>query len=172
MRTLCCIVFLITNFWGLSQTPSEFVQVFKDYDFSSGNYTLVVTKHDPKWLGNRIGPYSHFYIDDSSTLQKIKEEWVFKEEGEDECVYDYSLYLVDSSGIKWNALLRTGCGGALCSNGCYRFDCKAEDYLIADGEVDVLNANVTGLVAARDSLKGVMSMGYYLTDSAFAGWGT
>lgn len=103
-------------------------QVFKDYDFTSGDYSLYFIDLDVEIkrfesedviLGEKYVS-EDFYISDSSLLFDLKEKWTFEEVNyQYECGYDYFGYLTYKDSIISEIHINTECGELITSWGIY-----------------------------------------------------
>jgi hypothetical protein len=69
---------------------------FKDIDLEKGKHKLLVYPLE----GEIIDDFTHFYIEDISTLKEMQQKWIFKHKSDImPCGYGYSLLLVDENSI-------------------------------------------------------------------------
>lgn len=85
---LFSFVLLFTSLYAKTQT-----QIFKDYNFNEGGYSIVGTylESDENFLQDSLG---EFYTDDIAILNQFKNTWVFnKPSPKYACGYHYSISL-------------------------------------------------------------------------------
>jgi hypothetical protein len=69
---------------------------FNNIEVEKGKHKLLVFPLE----GEIIDDFTHFYIEDVSTLKKMQQEWVFKHKSDImPCGYGYLLMLVDEDSI-------------------------------------------------------------------------
>ena len=69
---------------------------FNNIELEKGKHKLLVFPLE----GEIIDDFTHFYIEDISTLKKMQQEWVFKHKSDImPCGYGYLLMLVDEDSI-------------------------------------------------------------------------
>ena len=90
------LIFTLILFAGCYEKLSNKITFFEGYDFSTGDYKLLVFGLEGLWIDD----YIDFYIDDIETLQKMQKQWVFKYKTDVmACGYGYNVMLVDSNEV-------------------------------------------------------------------------
>jgi len=96
---------IVLLFAGCKRLPSE-IKFFENYDFSTGEYKLLVFGTEGDWIDD----YRDFYIDDIEVLKKMQKQWVFKYKTKTwACGYGYIVMLVDSNEVLKEAEVNIDC---------------------------------------------------------------
>jgi len=90
------LIFTLILFAGCYEKLSNKITFFEGYDFSTGDYKLLVFGTEGLWIDD----YIDFYIDDIETLKKMQKQWVFKYRTKTlACGYGYIVMLVDNNEV-------------------------------------------------------------------------
>ena len=119
MRIICILFTLLLSPFLHAQEP---YQLLKDYNFDEGGYYLLGTRSSPE--RNKIADsLGEWYIDDITTLNKIKKEWVFSTPGEQwACGYHYRIYLCKDGKKIDEFAVNLYCKEMLTKEGYFFFD--------------------------------------------------
>ena len=95
MRYFIIIILLL----GCKDKLEKQQVVFKDYDFTTGNYRLFFYEQ----MGTRIeelNGFDNFYISDIETLEKIKKHWIISYKTDAmPCGYTYAVVLKKNDNV-------------------------------------------------------------------------
>lgn len=100
------------------------VQIFKEYDFNSGEYSLhgILSEGDPSYFTEEIGD---FIITDTVVLNKIKNEWkVSLTDKRMPCGYSYVIVLMKGDSCVNDFGINLECEYLCCDEGWYNFPAK------------------------------------------------
>ena len=98
-------------------------QVLKEYDFNNGGYTLLFVQQQPYKINEKeYTELSNYYIDDISTLNKIKKDWVFeKSKTMYACGYSFVIYLCKNNKLLDTFYINLDCEQISTKYGFYNF---------------------------------------------------
>jgi hypothetical protein len=116
--------FLYITFLFLTVSTFGQTQLFKDYDFNKGGYSLLGTfsESDKNSLRDSIG---EFFINDTIILNKFKRDWTFEVPGNMyACGYHYKVYLCRQGKIIESLYINLNCQEIATDRGYFHFDPK------------------------------------------------
>jgi hypothetical protein len=114
------ILFLWLIFSSLAVYSQD--ALFKDYDFNSGEYSIlgVYSENGPNKLRDSLG---EFYTRDISVLNLLKKEWVFnKPTGFYSCGYHYIVYLCKNGEALASYAINIDCDAIVTNKGSFYFN--------------------------------------------------
>jgi hypothetical protein len=98
------------------------VQIFKNYDFNSGEYSILGTfsESDRSTLRDSLG---EFYTDDTAILNQFKNAWEFGQPGKMyACGYHYSIIICKNGMSLESFSINLNCNEIFGKNALYYFD--------------------------------------------------
>ena len=106
MKYHFCVLVLLILLLGCKDVLEKEQVIFKEYDFSTGNYKLLFYGQENK----RIEGFDNFYIDDIETLEKIKKHWIIRYKSDVmPCGYTYAITLEKNNIISKEFLVNLDC---------------------------------------------------------------
>jgi hypothetical protein len=113
---------LLTVLYSLLSEVFAQVQLFKDFDFNSGEYSIlgIFSESDRNTLRDSLG---EFYTDDTAILNQFKNTWIFDQPGKRyACGYHYSLF-VCKNGVKVQGFsINLNCEEIIGDEALFHFD--------------------------------------------------
>lgn len=115
--TILNIIFLVLTFSVFGK-----LQVFKEYNFDEGGYSLLGTfsESDENSLRDSLG---EFFTDDITILNEFKKDWIFKKPGNMyACGYHYSVYICKNGQVLESFSINLNCEEIVTDEGYFHFN--------------------------------------------------